>query len=317
MELRKLNNKRVVILGGAGLVGQNLVTKILEHENAQILVIDKSHSNLEVLSALHPTVETIHADLSTEGDWSNSLSSDDVIVMLQAQIGGIKFSEFENNNILSTQLVLETMKTKGIRRLIHVSSSVVNSVADDWYTQTKESQEKLVVESDTDFVVLRPTLMFGWFDRKHLGWLSRFMKKVPIFPIPGSGKYMRQPLYAGDFANVIVSCISDVNRRGVYEITGQEQVDYIDIIRTIKRAIQARCLIVRIPFTLFKGLIATWSVFDRNPPFTTQQLKALVAEDEFEVTNWPEIFGVSPTKFDDAIRETFSHPVYSSIVLEF
>ena len=27
--------------------------------------------------------------------------------------------------------------------------------------------------------------MFGWFDRKHLGWLSRFMSKVPIFPIPG------------------------------------------------------------------------------------------------------------------------------------
>ena len=22
--------------------------------------------------------------------------------------------------------------------------------------------------------------MYGWFDRKHLGWLSRFMRKVPI-----------------------------------------------------------------------------------------------------------------------------------------
>jgi len=31
--------------------------------------------------------------------------------------------------------------------------------------------------------------MFGWFDRKHLGWLSRFMKKVPVFPIPGHGHY--------------------------------------------------------------------------------------------------------------------------------
>jgi hypothetical protein len=47
--------------------------------------------------------------------------------------------------------------------------------------------------------------MFGWFDRKHLGWLSRFMKKVPVFPIPGHGRYMRQPLYGGrDFANIII-----------------------------------------------------------------------------------------------------------------
>ena len=41
--------------------------------------------------------------------------------------------------------------------------------------------------------------MFGWFDRKHLGWLARFMCRVPVFPIPGSGEYLRQPLYVGDF----------------------------------------------------------------------------------------------------------------------
>ena len=32
-----------------------------------------------------------------------------------------------------------------------------------------------ISETGIPCVVLRPTLMFGWFDRKHLGWLSRFM----------------------------------------------------------------------------------------------------------------------------------------------
>ena len=36
--------------------------------------------------------------------------------------------------------------------------------------------------------ILRPTLMFGWFDRKHLGWLARFMQKAPVFPIHVPGK---------------------------------------------------------------------------------------------------------------------------------
>ena len=59
----------------------------------------------------------------------------------------------------------------------------------------------IVLASGLPCTVLRPTLMFGWFDRKHLGWLARFMRKVPVFPIPDEGRYLRQPLYVGDFCN--------------------------------------------------------------------------------------------------------------------
>ena len=44
---------------------------------------------------------------------------------------------------------------------------------------------------------------------------------------------------------------------------------------------------------------------------------AMHVADEFEVIDWPQIFGVKPTTFKDAITETFSHPKYSKIVLEF
>ena len=118
------------------------------------------------------------------------------------------------NNIDSTRLVLDAIKANDVPYLVHISSSVVESVADDFYTNTKKDQEKMVLESGIPCPVLRPTLMFGWFDRKHLGWLSRFMKKVPVFPIPGHGRYMRQPLYVGDFANIIISCIEHRVRDG-------------------------------------------------------------------------------------------------------
>jgi nucleoside-diphosphate-sugar epimerase len=159
--------------------------------------------------------------------------------------------------------------------------------------------------------------MFGWFDRKHLGWLSRFMKKVPIFPIPGHGRYMRQPLYVGDFCNVIISCIENQTHDGIYNITGHEKVDYIDIIREIKRATHCKTPIIKIPYSLFYVLIATWSLFDKNPPFTTQQLKALIAKDEFEIIDWPGIFKVPCTSFQNAINETFNDPRYSNVVMEF
>jgi nucleoside-diphosphate-sugar epimerase len=159
--------------------------------------------------------------------------------------------------------------------------------------------------------------MFGWFDRKHLGWLARLMQKIPIFPIPGNGKYMRQPLYVGDFCGVIISCIESGMPSGIFNISGHQKIDYIDMIRIIKKATGAKAAILKIPYGIFYGLLWVWALFDKNPPFTTQQLQALVAKDEFEVTNWPETFGVPYTPFEKAIEETFNHPVYSKVALEF
>ena len=152
--------------------------------------------------------------------------------MLQAQIGGTDYTEFERNNITSTKNVIEAMRAHQVPYYVQISSSVVESVADDWYTNTKKAQEEIALASGFPLVVLRPTLMFGWFDRKHLGWLSRFMQKVPVFPIPGHGRYLRQPLYVGDFCRVIISSIEH-RTQGVYNISGLEEVDYIDIIREI------------------------------------------------------------------------------------
>ena len=310
-------NKKIVLPGAAGLVGQNLVARLLAKGYTNIVVIDKHEANLAVLKQVQPGITTQLADLAVPGDWQKHFAGADVVVMLQAQIGGMHYEEFVRNNVDSTRLVLEQIKLNAVPRLVHISSSVVVSSADDFYTRSKKEQEAMVLASGIDCPILRPTLMFGWFDRKHLGWLSRFMAKMPVFPVPGDGRFMRQPLYVGDFCNVIISCIENDVRTGIFNITGHEQVDYIDIIRQIKRATQAKARIVKIPYGLFHALLSIWSLFDKNPPFTTQQLEALVAKDEFEVTDWPGQFGVRSTPFAAAIDETFNDPRYSKFALEF
>lgn len=308
---------KIVLPGGAGLVGQNLVARLRAKGYSDIVVIDKHKENLATLKSVQPDIVVELADLSKPGDWQRHFEGAAVVVMLQAQIGGIHYQEFVDNNVSSTQLILEEVRKNKISQLIHISSSVVESVADDFYTRSKKEQEEMVLASGIECPILRPTLMFGWFDRKHLGWLSRFMAKQPVFPVPGDGRFMRQPLYVGDFCNVIISCIENNVRQGIFNISGHEKVDYIDIIREIKRATGASARIVKIPYGLFYGLLWIWALFDRNPPFTTQQLQALVAKDEFEVVDWPGMFGVRSTPFAEAINETFNHPVYSNVVLDF
>ena len=310
-------NRKIILPGGAGLVGQNLVARLLGKGYKNIVVLDKHIANLAILKKTQPKIVTEYADLAEIGDWQQHFIGADVVVMLQAQIGGNNYQEFVRNNIDSTRNILNIVKNQNIPSLVHISSSVVESVSNDYYTNTKKEQEDMVLESGISAPILRPTLMFGWFDRKHLGWLSRFMKKVPIFPIPGDGKYMRQPLYSVDFCDIIISCIEKSIQSGRYNISGYENINYIDMIREIKKAINSKTLIVRIPYQLFYFLLWTWALFDKNPPFTTQQLKALTASDEFEVIDWPNIFDVECTSFSEAIDTTFNDPVYSKVVLDF
>lgn len=220
-------NRKIVLPGGAGLVGQNLVLRLKAKGYTNIVVLEKHKHNLDVLRGTHPDISAEWADLAVPGRWADHFEGADTVVMLQAQIGARARESYVRNTVTSTRHVLDAIKKHRVPYLVHISSSVLESKADDYYVQTKREQEAMVLASGVDNIVLRPTLMFGWFDRKHLGWLSRFMKRVPVFPIPGHGRYLRQPLYVGDFCDIIVSCIEQRRVGGVYNITGLQKIDWV------------------------------------------------------------------------------------------
>ncbi|WP_042705914.1 NAD-dependent epimerase/dehydratase family protein [Methanomicrobium mobile] len=309
-------DSKIIITGASGLLGQNTILLLREMGYNHIVAIDKHHSNLAILKDLNPDVKIIECDLAEKGSWMNEFEGADVLLQLHAQITSLYLNEFERNNITATENVLDSAKKYHVPYIVHISSSVVISVANDYYTNTKKTQEKLVEDSGIPYCSLRPTLMFGWFDKKHLGWLSRFMKKTPVFPIPGNGKYLRQPLYARDMARVIISAMEMQPKCETYNIIGKEEIDYIDIIKCIKKVKGYRTVILCIPFWMFKSLMKFYALFSSHPPFTAQQLDALVAGDYFKGDPWWDIFNVESTPFDKAIEETFGHSKYSDIVLK-
>jgi nucleoside-diphosphate-sugar epimerase len=308
---------KIVVTGGAGLVGQNLIPRLVEKGYGPIVAIDKHETNTATLAKLNAGVQVINADLAKRGAWEEAFAGARSLVLNHAQIGALTEKPFLDNNVLATANVIAAAKAGGIDTIVHVSSSVVNSLARDFYAETKKAQEKLTVGSALPTCVLRPTLMFGWFDRKHLGWLARFMQRTPVFPIPGDGRYIRQPLYVGDFCNIIASCIEAPRPGQAYNISGRETVSYIDLMRAVKDASKSSTRLVCIPYSLFWLMLRTYALVDKDPPFTTRQLEALVIPETFEVIDWPAIFGVRATPLREALRETFQHPVYSRVALDF
>lgn len=305
----------IVVTGAAGLVGQNLLLLLREQGYRNLLAVDAHQGNLDIAARLNPGLKTVCADLAVPGSWSSGFAGAAAVIQLHSQITGLYESDFVRNNLDATRHVLEACREHKVPYLIHISSSVLHSVADDAYTRTKRAQEQLVRESGIPHCILRPTLMFGWFDPKHFGWLSRFMERTPVFPIPGDGRFLRQPLYNRDFCRVIIACLQQQRVGQAYDIVGAEDIDYVDIIKTIKEVKGLHTLILHIPFSFFDGLLRLAALFTSKPPFTSSQLKALAAGDYFHGVDMEQEFGVDPTPFNKAMQETFTHPLYSSIVV--
>ena len=142
------------------------------------------------------------------------------------------------------------------------------------------------------------------------------MHRSPVFPVPGDGQFLRQPLYVGDFCAIVASCIETPRLGQAFNISGRETLPYIDLIRAVKEASKSSTRVVCISYRLFWLLLRTYALVDKDPPFTTRQLEALVIPETFEVIDWPAIFGVRAPRFRKRcarLSSTPSIPVSRSI----
>ena len=278
---------KIFLPGGAGLVGLNLIDTIESNfPNWQILVVDKDTKKVNFGKKLYPKVEFVCEDLNNLSENNNlrkSIQDINSCVILQAEISNLNASEFINNNVLSTQTLIKELKKLNCKRIIHISSSVINSISDDIYTKTKTEQEIIVKENFPNSLILRPTLMFGRFDNKHLGWIANFMSKIPILPIPGNGRFIRQPLYVKDFCSIILKGLEDDSINGTFNITGLEKISYLSLMKKIKTIIKSNTIFIFIPKSVFSLLLKIWALVSSKPVFTDSQLNALLAGDEFDI----------------------------------
>jgi uncharacterized protein YbjT (DUF2867 family) len=303
------------VTGGAGLVGQNLAILLDSRPDLEQVYIDKDPKRVALLHSLHPNVAAVLGDLAEAGAWQEQVRAGDTIVVLHAHVTATTAEPYERNTVLATRRVLDRALEVGVGNVIHVSSMIVRSKVEDHYARTKKVQEEMVLASGLRVCVLRPTLMYGWFDPKHLGWLARFMGRVPVFPIPGSGRFIRQPLYSMDLARVIERCIDDFPEDKTYEIVGAERIEYVELLKAIRTAKGIRRPFVHLPIPVFRAMLKTYGLISGTPPFTADQLTGLTAGDEFEGDDLEATFGVTPTPFAQGIRETLTDPRYSDMAL--
>jgi nucleoside-diphosphate-sugar epimerase len=296
----------ILVLGAGGLVGLNLLA--LLPKSHKIVALDMDKKRLELINKLFPHVRTVYADLAKKGAWVKEFDTE-VVIQLQAQISAPNKQPYIKNNIASVKNVVAACEKHKVKHLIHLSSSVVISVAKDNYSNTKRKGEEIVRESKITKTIFRPPLMYGAFDYKHLGYLTYLMEKSIAFPVPGSGKYLRQPLYVNDMCNIIIKSLNKPTNN-VHNIIGKEKINFLDLLKIISKKRKLHNIFVKIPIPLFIGLLKTYSKLTGKKPFVKDQLLALIAGDKFPVDNWDKEFKVKYTSFNSAFNELLKSEYY-------
>ena len=298
---------KIIVPGGAGFVGRNLVRMFYSTSQtmSEVIVLDFNQSNLEYVKKYG--VCTVNADLSKPGDWNHEFENADIVINLAAQLSSPNHEPFHRNNVLATKNIIEAMRKADVQRIVHFSSAAVLSLWQDDYARTKAEGENLVKASGLDYCILQPSIMYGPTDETNIGYLINFAQKIPVFPIPGHGKWPRQPLYIDDVCRLILRIIEDFPHNETLSINGQEVIYFKDMVKIVLKELGGFKFRVFLPIRFFTALMMIYQKVKGFTEFTPDQVRALTTVETFPEYQWWDTFDIPVTSFHQGVRTMLTY----------
>jgi len=196
---------KIVVIGGSGLIGSKLVTKLREHGHEVVAASPNSGVNTLTGEGLAAVLKSA----SVVVDVSNSPSWEDAAVM--------NFFETSTRNLLTYE------GSAGVGH--HVALSVVGTerLSESGYFRAKIVQEKLIKSGTIPYSIVQATQFFEFL--KQLADVSFDGKKVRL---PDA---LFQPMAADDVATAVGRIAVEQPFNGTVEIGGPEPFRIDELVR--------------------------------------------------------------------------------------
>jgi UDP-glucuronate 4-epimerase len=274
--------RSVLITGGAGFIGSNLVDKLFSQGDWKVTIVDDFNDfyspdikRANVAEHLkNPSYKLVEADIRDESALGKIFASTkfDVIVHLAARAGvRPSLSEpklYAETNINGTLNLLELAREHGVRQFVFGSSSSVYGVnekvpfAEDDpifnpispYAATKAAGE-LICHTYSHLygircVCLRFFTVYGARQRPDLAIhkFSRMITEGQPIPVFGDGTTRRDYTYVDDIIQGVRAAMDyDASDYEIFNLGESQTVELRELIELIERALDMRAVIDRQP----------------------------------------------------------------------
>jgi uncharacterized protein YbjT (DUF2867 family) len=201
---------KIVVIGGTGLIGSKLVSKLGEHGHEAIAAALDTGVNTITGEGLDEVLD----GASVVVDVSNAPAWEDDAVM-----------EFFTT---SARNLIEAEDAAGVAH--HVALSVVGTerLTESGYFRAKLAQEELIAGASIPYSIVRATQFF------------EFMKRIADDATEGNGVHLPpaliQPMAADDVASGVGRVAAGAPLDGMVEIAGPEAFRLDELIRTVLKA---------------------------------------------------------------------------------
>ena len=189
--------------------------------------------------------------------------------------GGATWSEIVDN----VARLARASAAAGVRRLVYISVSNAAHDASTAYFRAKAAAEDAVRSAAAGGITLtaaivRPTLLYGETDIliNNMAWTLR---RLPVFGIPGDGKYRVQPVHVDDVADL---CVSLGGRDDTVEMdaAGPETLSFNELVGLVRSAVRSRAVLLHLPPTAVLAATRLIGVGVRDVVLTRDEIRELM-----------------------------------------
>lgn len=240
----------VLVVGGSGFVGSHLVPELVDRDH-DVTVLSREPDTADLPEA----VETVVGDVTAYDSIEGAFEGQDAVIYLvalsplfKAKGGGEMHDRIHRGG---TENCLRAAEEHGVDRFVQLSGIFADPDGNTAYLRAKGAAEELVRDSALDWVIFRPTVIFG--DGDEFSDFVTLLTTPVVTGLPGGGKVRYQPIYIGDLVPMIAEAIEDDDHVGhTYEIGGPEELTLAEITRLVYRSRGSKTRVLPIPTILAK-----------------------------------------------------------------
>lgn len=149
-----------------------------------------------------------------------------------------------------------------------------------------------------EWVVLRPTLIYGLGRDKNITEMARFVCRFGLFPLLGRAQGQRQPIHVEDVAAACVAALqaSDAANRA-YNLSGGETLPYREMVARVFVALGRPVRFVTVPLWAFRVAVSMLCCLPRYRHWSAAMAERMNSDMVFDHADAARDLGFKPRGF--------------------